>query len=202
MQQRFPFISNGAFAARAPFRFAGVAFYPRDPFPGGRVQNVDTRRLRQLWNSRLIECVGPAIAPAPAPASVETATETETGTETSVVLELGEGVSASTEVIEHDDGTRMLDVVVHSAPVASPDPTPEGLALFVAHHLGFGRFGVRNTITGETKTPDVVMKKAEAEAWAAELNSEPRRGAGEVAETTGDGLPPDGSATSADLTGE
>jgi len=147
MQQRFPFISDGAFAARAPFRFAGVAFYPRDPFPGGRVQNVDTRRLRQLWLSRLIECVGPAAAPAPAPASVETATATET--ETSVVLELGEGVSASTEVIEHDVVTKKLDVVV----------------------------------------------------WAAELNSEPRRGAGEVAETTGDGLPPDGSATSADLTG-
>lgn len=53
---RFPFALHQPMTCRAPFRFAGKAYHPGDPVPNDL---APPRRMEQLYNSRLIDCVAP-----------------------------------------------------------------------------------------------------------------------------------------------
>lgn len=77
---RQPFAQQGPFVALRPFLMSGRAYKPGDAVP---VDNVEPRRVRQMWDMRVIENGTPnpaaskaaaahtekpkAVAPAPAP---------------------------------------------------------------------------------------------------------------------------------------
>ena len=68
--------------------------------------------------------------------------------------------------------------VVPKAPAKVPEvPAPVAEA-YVAEHKGFGKWRVLVAATGEVAADD--LGKAEAQAKAADLNSETRRGAGDA----------------------